>query len=187
MPCARIRRTKTSRPGAALGLAECGTRGDAELLWPLIGHPVAAVRARAVAGLRVLDLTDAARLRSLVDDPAPAVAREVTVALIPDADQLAPQWLETRLAPERPAQTRTAAFRLLCAQGGTVELRSALMLLIDRNPKLRFRAEQAVRRWAPSPTTALGDRELAALIDRHASALGHQAARLLRRGLGIAS
>ncbi|MFB6567094.1 hypothetical protein [Streptomyces noursei] len=174
-------------PGAALGLAECGSRADAELLWPLVGHPVAAVRARAVAGLRVLDLTDAARLRPLVDDPAPAVAREVTGALIPDADKLAPQWLETRLAPERPAHTRTAAFRLLCAQGGTVELRSALMLLTDRNPKLRFRAEQVVRRWTPSPTTALGDRELATLIDRHEPALGHQAALLLRRGLGIPS
>ncbi|MGW5114409.1 hypothetical protein ACWEQ8_03005 [Streptomyces noursei] len=172
-------------PGAALGLAECGTRTDAELLWPLIGHPVAAVRTRAVAGLRVLDLTDAARLRPLVDDPAPAVAHEVAAALIPDADRLPSQWLETRLAPERPAHTRTAAFRLLCAQGGAVELRAALHLLTDPNPKLRFRAEQAVRRWTPSATTALGDQELAALIDRHAPALGHQTALHLRRQLGI--
>ncbi|WP_274911152.1 hypothetical protein [Streptomyces sp. WZ-12] len=174
-------------PGAALGLAECGTRADAELLWPLIGHPVAAVRTRAVAGLRVLGLADAARLRPLVDDPAPAVAREVTGALIPDADRLPVHWLESRLAPERPAHTRSAAFRLLCAQGGAVELRAALLLLTDPNVKLRFRAEQAVRRWTPSPTTVLGDRELAALIDRHAPALGHQAALLLRRELGIPS
>ncbi|MGV4925443.1 hypothetical protein K2224_20280 [Streptomyces sp. BHT-5-2] len=174
-------------PGAALGLAECGTRADAELLWPLTGHPVAAVRSCAVAGLRVLDSAESARLRPLVDDPAPAVAREVAAALIPDAGRLPASWLETRLDPARPVHTRTAAFRLLCAQGGVVELRTALSLLTDQHPKLRFRAEQSVRRWTPSATTALGDRELAALIDRHAPALGHRTVLLLRRQLGLIS
>ncbi|MFJ9243040.1 hypothetical protein [Streptomyces sp. NPDC101776] len=45
-------------PGAVIGLAECGGRADAELLWTLVGHPTGGVRARAVAGLRVLDAAD---------------------------------------------------------------------------------------------------------------------------------
>ncbi|MCZ9340930.1 hypothetical protein NGM37_24520, partial [Streptomyces sp. TRM76130] len=46
-------------PGAVIGLAECGNRADAGLLQPLLAHPAAGVRARAVAGLRALDCADA--------------------------------------------------------------------------------------------------------------------------------
>ncbi|MFJ2722225.1 hypothetical protein [Streptomyces sp. NPDC087437] len=66
-------------PGAAIGLAECGQRTDAALLWPLLTHPTPGVRARAVAGLRALDVTDTRRLLPLLDDAAPGVVREVTV------------------------------------------------------------------------------------------------------------
>ncbi|GAA2281745.1 hypothetical protein GCM10010368_59880 [Streptomyces roseiscleroticus] len=50
-------------PGAVIGLAECGNRADAGLLWPLLAHPAAGVRARAVAGLRALDLVDTGFIR----------------------------------------------------------------------------------------------------------------------------
>lgn len=132
-------------PGAAVGLAECGTRADAELLLPLLSHPVATVRARAVAGLRILDVADTERLRSLLDDPAPAVAREACAALLPSARQLPTEWLMTRTEPQRPRHTRVAAFRLLCTQSGASQLRAATALLDDIDVKLRLRAEQIVR------------------------------------------
>ncbi|MEU3253943.1 hypothetical protein [Streptomyces sp. NPDC006997] len=54
----------------------CGERADAVPLWPLLGHPEGRVRAAAVAGSRVLDVTDARRLLPLLDDPVPSVVRE---------------------------------------------------------------------------------------------------------------
>lgn len=53
----------------------------------LFGHPVPAVRARAVAGLRLLDVACTEQLRSL---------RE---------------WLMARIGPELPRHTRVAAVR----------------------------------------------------------------------------
>ncbi|WP_367041184.1 hypothetical protein [Streptomyces sp. Je 1-332] len=132
-------------PGAAVGLGECGDRADGALLLPLLGHPVAAVRARAVAGLRVLDVAATERLRSLLDDPASGVVREACSALLPSARQLPTEWLMARVGPELPRPTRVAAFRMLCAQGGSGQLRAARALLEDVDTKLRFRAEQVVR------------------------------------------
>ncbi|MEU3886893.1 hypothetical protein [Streptomyces sp. NPDC029041] len=110
-------------PGAVIGLAECGERGDAGLLRPLLGHPMSAVRARAVAGLHTLDVTHAEELRPLLDDPAPAVVREATAALLPCAALLPEAWLRERLAAERPRHVRTAAHRLAEARGWGAEQR----------------------------------------------------------------
>lgn len=137
-------------PGAVAGLAECGERGDAALLWPLLTHPVPAVRARAVSGLRTLDVTDVERVRPLLDDAAPGVVREATVALLPSAALLPEAWLTERLAPKRPRQVRVAAFRLLDARGGIVRLRAAVALLDDPDVRLRTRAARAVRGWYPA-------------------------------------
>ncbi|MGW0499214.1 hypothetical protein ACWD0Z_28440 [Streptomyces sp. NPDC003007] len=109
-------------PGAVIGLAECGERGDAGLLRPLLTHGVPAVRARAVAGLRTLDVTVVEDLRPLLDDPAPGVVREVTAALLPSAALLPEAWLTERLAPERPRHVRIAAHRLAQARGRVVRL-----------------------------------------------------------------
>ncbi|MFD0428565.1 hypothetical protein ACFQ60_12965 [Streptomyces zhihengii] len=65
-------------PGAVAGLAECGRREDAALLRPLLAHASAAVRARAVAGLRSLECAPPALVLPLLDDPSPAVVREAT-------------------------------------------------------------------------------------------------------------
>ncbi|KUM89913.1 MULTISPECIES: hypothetical protein [Streptomyces] len=132
--------------GAVSGLAECGDRTDAELLWALTSHAVAAVRARAVGGLRALDVTDVARMRSLLDDPAPGVVREATLALVPSARMLDERWLMERLAAERPRQVRLSAFRLLDAHEGLVPLRAAVALLDDPDDRLRYRARQSVGR-----------------------------------------
>ncbi|MEU3506794.1 hypothetical protein ABZ733_02575 [Streptomyces longwoodensis] len=99
-------------PGTVIGLAECGERADAGPLWALLGHPSAAVRARAVAGLRLLDAADVRRLQPLLDDPAPGVVRETVLAVEPSVGLLSEEWLGERLdgraAPAR-ARGRAAA------------------------------------------------------------------------------
>lgn len=149
-------------PGAVIGLAECGQRGDTAVLEPLLGHAEPRVRARAVAGLRVLDAADTARLLPLLDDPAPGVVREVVAALLPSARSLPDGALTDRLAGHRPRATRVGAFRLLAARGDVVGLRTAVELLGDADDGLRERAERAVRRWRP---TELGNPEMGALLE----------------------
>ncbi|WP_174887158.1 hypothetical protein [Streptomyces abyssomicinicus] len=153
------------RPGAVQGLAECGGREDARLLRPLLRHPAAAVRARAVAGLRVLDSVDRAELLPLLEDPAAGVAREATTALLPDAGSLDPAPLVRMLGPGRPAHQRRAAFRLLTAHGGPPGLRAAVELLDDPDEQLSARAPQALCLWRPDGTPK-GDPEVTALLER---------------------
>ncbi|MFF3201862.1 hypothetical protein [Streptomyces sp. NPDC002962] len=133
-------------PGAAAGLAECGERSDAEMLWPLVRHPVPGVRARAVAGLRVLDAADARRLLPLLYDPAPAVVREVTAAVLPSAGLLPEEWLVERLGTGWPRAVRIAAVRLLSEQGGAAGRRALMALPADPDEELRMRATRAARR-----------------------------------------
>ncbi|MFE2462581.1 hypothetical protein [Streptomyces sp. NPDC059402] len=153
-------------PGAVIGLAECGHRADAGLLRPLLVHPSAGVRARAVAGLRALDCVDANRLRPLLDDPAAAVVRETAAALLPSARELAADWLLERTGCERPRHVRVGAFRLLDARGGIVALRAAAGLIEDPDAKLRTWAAQSVQRWHPAPDGRRGDAEVGELLDR---------------------
>ncbi|MFC8128813.1 hypothetical protein [Streptomyces sp. NPDC057302] len=153
-------------PGAVIGLAECGDRSDGARLWSLLAHPAPGVRARAVAGLRTLDLADAARLAHLLDDPSPAVVRETAAALLPSARQLPVDRLLERTGPERPRHTRVAAFRLLSAHGGVVALRAAAGLLDDPDVKLRIWAGQYAQSWHASPDVRPGDAEVGTLFDR---------------------
>ncbi|MFE9346456.1 hypothetical protein [Streptomyces olivaceus] len=154
-------------PGAVIGLAECGNRADAALLLqPLLAHPSAGVRARAVAGLRALDCADAEQLWPLLDDPAAGVVRETAAALLPSARELPADWLSERTSSERPRHVRVGAFRLLDARGGIVALRAAVGLLEDPDVKLRTWAAQSVQRWHPSPDGRSGDVEVGELLDR---------------------
>ncbi|MGW5852632.1 HEAT repeat domain-containing protein [Streptomyces sp. NPDC055254] len=153
-------------PGAVIGLAECGNRADVGLLWPLLAHLAAGVRARAVAGLRALDCVDAKQLRPLLDDPAAGVVRETAVALLPSAKELPADWLLERTGLERPRHVRVGAFRLLDARGGIVALRVAVGLLEDPDVKLRTWAGQSVQRWHPSADVRRGDAEVGELLDR---------------------
>ncbi|MGW1001024.1 hypothetical protein [Streptomyces sp. NPDC002520] len=153
-------------PGAVIGLAECGTRADAVLLWPLLDHVVPGVRAKAVAGLRTLDVTDVARMRQLLDDPAPGVVGEATRSLLPSAGLLPEAWLTERLAARRPLWVRVSAYRLLRARGGKAGVRAAVAVLGDPDERLRARGEWAVRlelRWA---RVGWPDPEIAELMDQ---------------------
>ncbi|MFD8914935.1 hypothetical protein [Streptomyces sp. NPDC059575] len=171
-------------PGAAIGLAECGQRADAGLLWPLLDHPEAGVRARAVAGLRVLDVTDVERMRRLLDDPAPGVVREATLALLPSAEALPEEWLLRRLGADRPRCERVSAWRLLDARDEPARLRAAVTLLEcgdgdgDGDVRLRARAEPVVRRvlrWGARDRSAP---EVAGLLERARLLLDAPASRL---------
>ncbi|SNX57934.1 hypothetical protein SAMN06272735_2410 [Streptomyces sp. TLI_55] len=132
-------------PGIVSGLAECGERRDAAVLWALTSHPVAAVRARAVAGLRSLDVSDLARFTALLDDPDPGVVREATVALVPSARSLDEEWLLGRLAAGRSRAVRASAFRLLRQHSWLVRLRAADALIDDPDDKLRHAARHSLR------------------------------------------
>ncbi|MFI1796277.1 hypothetical protein ACH427_02800 [Streptomyces sp. NPDC020379] len=172
--------------GAVTGLGESGAKADAGLLRRLLAHPTGAIRARAVAGLRVLGAVEPERLSPLLMDPSAAVVREASVALVPDATRLSELLLWEHLAPGRPRHVRTAAYRLLSAHRGTVRLRCHLTLLDDEDPRLRAQARAAARRWAPVHGTSgavapsFSERaHLDALIDRSAPFLdGATTARL---------
>ncbi|MGY3201258.1 HEAT repeat domain-containing protein [Streptomyces sp. TE5632] len=153
-------------PGAVIGLAECGQRADAELLWPLLAHPAPAVRARAVAGLRTLDVSATEQLLPLLDDPASGVVREAAASLLPLAGALPAGRLLGLLDSGCPRHVRVTAFRLLDARGGVIGLRAAVTLLEDPDDKLRMWAGQSVQRWHPAADTRPGDPEVGELLDR---------------------
>jgi hypothetical protein len=153
-------------PGAVIGLAECGTRADAALLWPLLDHPAPGVRAKAVAGLRTLEVTDVARMRQMLDDPAPGVAREATLALLPSAGLLPEAWLAERLEAGRPRWVRVSAYRLLVARGGVAELRAAVAVLGDPDERLRARAEATVGQMMRWGTVGRAEPEVVGLLER---------------------
>ncbi|MER5781793.1 hypothetical protein ABT104_08735 [Streptomyces mobaraensis] len=174
-------------PGAPAGLGETGTRADAALLWPLLGHPRPAVRAKAVAALRVLDAGAPERLEPLLDDPSVSVVREATTALLPVADRLSEDWLYDRLADDRPRHVRVSAFRLLSAHRPMARLRCFLRLADDPEPALRERALTALDGWGPAdaavayPSLPEARRaELDALLERAAAGAAEESARRVR-------
>ncbi|MEV8535901.1 hypothetical protein [Streptomyces sp. NPDC051211] len=178
------------RPGILAGLAECGERQDADVLRELLAHDEGAVRAAAVAGLRALDAARVADVRPLLDDPSPAVAREAVRALRPWADRLAAGALAERLAADRPAHTRRAAFKLLRAQGGMPRLRAAVGLLTDPEPRLRGLAVADVRGWDWQHSLRVegaGLGELAELLQRSAPAFDDYELALRRSRMGLGS
>ncbi|WP_276323277.1 hypothetical protein [Streptomyces sp. ICN441] len=171
---------------APLGLAECGEAADAALLWPLTGHPVPSVRARAVAGLRLLGRVDLDRLRPLLDDPAPAVTRETATTLLPWAGRLPEDRLLNRATDDRsPAHTRRAAFRLLRARGGVAELRAAVALLDGPDRALATLARSLIQQWEPPVGGHHDPAELDALLDRCAHLFSGYALLRLRSRAGL--
>ncbi|WP_217624583.1 hypothetical protein [Streptomyces sp. TRM64462] len=172
-------------PGVVIGLAECGHRGDAELLRPLLAHPAGRVRARAVAGLRALDATDTRLLLPLLDDPAARVVRETALALLPYATALPSDHLMRRTGQQWARHVRVAAFRLLTARRGVVALRAAVALLDDPDVKLRIWAGQCVQRWQPAADEPLGDAEVGELLDRSRHLFSDYVLRRRKRQAGL--
>ncbi|MCY0925090.1 hypothetical protein OTB20_02495 [Streptomyces sp. H27-H1] len=177
-------------PYAVTGFAECAHREDAPLLRALLDHPAGAVRAAAVAGLRLLDSSDTDLLRPLLDDPSPGVAREASLSLRPSAERLPADWLAARTAPGWPTHTRRAAYRLLHARGGVYGLRAAVELLEDEDPHLRRIAAQHLQSmYSPSrpPALPLRDPEVGALLDRCTGLFSDWVLAWMRSQLGLPS
>ncbi|MEU9147569.1 hypothetical protein [Streptomyces sp. NPDC048349] len=178
-------------PYAVAGFAECAKPADAPLLRALLERPGPggdAVRAAALAGLRVLDTSETALLRSLLDDPSPAVAREAARGLIPDSGRLPADWLQALISPDRPPHTRRAAYRVLHARGGIDGLRASVALLTDGDPGLRRVAAQHVQSmWSPerSPDLPVRDPEVGALLDRCTGLFSDYVMRRMRAQLGL--
>ncbi|MBT2403678.1 MULTISPECIES: hypothetical protein [unclassified Streptomyces] len=108
------------------------------------------VLAAALAGL----------LLHLLDDPSASVAREASLCLRPVARRLDSGWLAARIAPDRPAHTRRAAFHLLREQGGIAELRACVALAADPDPNLRELATAELRAWNWQLTLTAGKTDL---------------------------
>lgn len=178
--------------GAIAGLAETGSVADGPLLLRLLGHERPRVRAQAVRGLRLLDAVVAGELVALVRDPSPAVVREVTLALRPVAGALPPA-LPWDLLRDGRAELRRAGYKLLRGRGVGIELRAALILAADVDPRLaergkadatRITRDAAFTAWrsAPRPelqVTATEHAELVTLAARAAAALGEETGRQL--------
>ncbi|MEU9829347.1 hypothetical protein [Micromonospora chersina] len=178
--------------GAIVGLAETGSAADAPLLRPLLTHSQARVRAQAVRGLRLLDAVVVHEVLPLLRDPSPAVTREVTTALRPLTGAL-PPGLPWQLLGDARVQLRRAGYRFLRGHGVDVQLRAALALTLDPDPRLAERGKADVTRLARDgarttwrrtpppelPVTAKQHGELAALAERAAAALGEDTSRML--------
>ncbi|SDZ14560.1 hypothetical protein SAMN05444365_10610 [Micromonospora pattaloongensis] len=178
--------------GAIVGLAETGSAADTPLLRPLLSHPQAKVRAQAVRGLRLLDAVVAQEVLPLLRDPSPAVVREATTALRPLTGALPPD-LPWELLGDVRVELRRAGYRLLCGHGVDVELRAALMLTLDPDPRLAERGKADVTRLARDgarntwrrtpppelPVTVAQHGELVALAARAAAAVGEDTSRML--------
>ncbi|MFD5659215.1 hypothetical protein ACFWHX_18075, partial [Streptomyces hirsutus] len=137
------------------------------------------------AGRGPIHPAPAHRQRPLLDDPAPAVVRETTAALLPSAKQLPVDWLLERTGPERPRHVRVAAFRLLDTHGGVAALRAAVRLLEDPDVKLRTWAGQSVRHWHSSAEARRGDAEAGELLDRIRHPFSDHVLRRRKREAGL--
>ncbi|GAB3329674.1 HEAT repeat domain-containing protein [Micromonospora halotolerans] len=178
--------------GAIAGLAETGSAADAPLLRPLLTHSQARVRAQAVRGLHLLEAVVAHEVLPLLQDPSPAVVRGATTALRPLIGAL-PPGLPWQLLGDARVELRRAGYRLLRGHSADVQLRAALMLTLDPDPRLAERGKADVTRLARDgarttwrrtpppelPVTAAQHGELAALTARAAAALGEDTSRML--------
>ncbi|WP_079250729.1 hypothetical protein [Streptomyces amritsarensis] len=175
-------------PHAVAGLAECGREEDTDLLRRLVAHPAGPVRAAALAGLRRREAAVAdSVLLALLDDPAPAVAREASLALLPAVRRLDPSYLAERLDVRGPLHVRRAAFRLLRARGGIHALRAAVALIDDWHPRTRMTARAVVCAcpWHPAEFGGEADTaELAALLKRSAKLFDDYGLGVRRNRLG---
>ena len=133
-------------PGAVAGLAEVGTVADAELLLPLPSHPRARLAVEALRALVKLSApVDTAAMLALIENhPSPAVTRQAAEVILHRGAAVDADRLLTLLAPDRPAPTRIAAWRLLTSRDSAWRLAVNVMLLDDADETLARRARTSL-------------------------------------------
>ncbi len=180
-------------PGAIAGLAETGSQADASLLEPLLASPATRVRVQAVRALRHLDAVPIERTIGLLRDPSPVVVREATTALRPFTRAVPAEVAWDLLADAHRVELRRAGYRLLRVRAVVEQLKAALLLADDPDPRLACRAvpdatglarEAARPAWRRLSLPALDATpaqiaELAGLVERVASVLGPDTTGLL--------
>ncbi|HKT02054.1 MAG TPA: hypothetical protein VJT31_21210 [Rugosimonospora sp.] len=184
-------------PGAIAGLAETGSQSDASLLEQLLASSTTQVRVQAVRASRQLDAVPIERTIRLLRDPSPAVVREATAALRPFTRAVPAELAWDLLAEAHRVDLRRAGYRLLRVRTVVEQLKAALLLAGDPNPRLARRAVADATRLARDAATPAWRRlrlpaldltpaqiaDLAGLVERAAAALGPDTAGLLRAWL----
>lgn len=184
--------TNPPDPAAVAGLGETGTQTDAALIVQSLQHPVPRGRVEAVRALRRLSTVEVPTLAGMIDDPSPAVTRQVVATLAPYAGDIPAQRLAVLLAENQTPHVRTAAYRLLQAQGLWTRLLTDLDLYDDPDDDLRTRARGDLLGWLDNeaataygtPTGATANR-FDLLLQSAATSIGPDQRRLLRFHLGL--
>ena len=187
-----MRATTPADPGAVAGLGETGATPDIELVRPSLADARPRGRVEAVRALRRLGSVDVPMLVSMLDDPSAAVTRQVATTLAPRAGEIANERLGDLLKPRRSPHVRTAAYRLLRAQGVWTRLLIDLELFEDDDENLRSRARGDLFGWLERdaattysmPAGATANR-LDVLLREIAVSVGPKRERLLRFHLGL--
>ncbi|MBB5874300.1 hypothetical protein F4553_007734 [Allocatelliglobosispora scoriae] len=178
--------------GAVAGLAETGSSGDAASIELLLAHPDAELRAQAVLGLLQLDAVPAGKVIALLRDPSADVVR-VAGAVLRRRNVAVPAALLWELLGDGRAELRLAGYRFLRAGTGATQLRAALILAADADPRLAGRGRADATRLArdvavrdqrrPSPralTVTAGElADLEEVIARAAESLGAETTAVL--------
>jgi len=184
--------TNPPDPAAVAGLGETGTKTDAALIGLSLQHPVPRGRVEAVRALRRLSSVDLSTLVGMIDDPSPAVTRQVVATLAPYAGDIDAERLGVLLAEKQDPHVRTAAYRLLRARGLWTRLLTDLELYDDPDDDLRTRARGDLFGWLDreaatayvTPTGVVAQR-FNLLLQRAARSIGPDRTRLLRFHLGL--
>jgi hypothetical protein len=181
-------------PGAVAGLGETGAPADAELIRGALSHPRPRGRVEAVRALRRLAAADSDTMLAMLQDQAPAVARQAALSLRPQAGEVPVAALEPLISPSNLPHIRSATYRVLHEHDVWTRLRVDLELYDDTDDGLRNRAHGDLADWLsrdaattysmPSGHTA--DRLDQLLVSR-ADTLGRDRERLLRFHLGLTS
>lgn len=179
-------------PGAVAGLGETGAASDVQLVQPSLTDAVPRGRVEAVRALRRLGSVDVPTLVDMLDDPSAAVTRQVATTLAPHSGDVASERLADLLGSHQARHTRTAAYRLLRAQGVWTRVLTDLELYDETDEHLRGLARGDLFGWLvrdaaatySMPTGATADR-LDALLRQVAPSLGISRERLLRFHLGL--
>jgi HEAT repeat protein len=187
-----VRATTPADPGAVAGLGETGTDEDVELVRPSLADARPRGRVEAVRALRRLGSVDLPTLVVMLDDPATAVTRQVTTTLLPRAGDISGDRLGELLNSRQSPHVRTAAYRLLRAQGLWTRLLTDLELFEDDDETLQHRARGDLSAWLErdaATTYSMPSAAIAARLDtrlrRVAPSLGPNRERLLRFHLGL--
>lgn len=184
--------TNPPDPAAVAGLGETGTKTDAALIGLSLQHPVPRGRVEAVRALRRLSSVDLSTLVGMIDDPSPAVTRQVVATLAPYAGDIDAERLGVLLAEKQDPHVRTAAYRLFRARGLWTRLLTDLELYDDPDDDLRTRARGDLFGWLDreaatayvTPTGVVAQR-FNLLLQRAASSIDPDRTRLLRFHLGL--